>query len=779
MPPPVRVPLVQGAYTARNVIAAAQRSLNLYPERDPEGEDSPVTHYPTPGLTRLGVPAQANRVRGLYRATNEGVYAAVGNGVYYVSPNWTTTFLGRMGIAWGTDLVIHPSDIVSSATYNFVTDDIGNFVQIMGGTGFIPGEYEIVGVASGQAALGASPGANGSTGGDWNLVQPAIAPGPDGNNIRTCPVKMQDNGVTMVIVDGSSYGWTVDIDSHAYARIVDPNFFGSNFVEIIDTIFLFNKPNSNIWYISPSNYTVGPNGTDLVIEADGSVTSASYTFLPTDVGGTLNITAGTGFLVNFYIITSVSLGAATLDTSPGTPGSTGGTWSLGQAFDPLSYAAKTGYPDLIAGITAQNRNAWIIGAQMTAEIWYHNAAATITDFAFAIIDGPFIEHGCIARYSIANVGGVTFWLSQNLGGTSYVVMGANLASQRISNEAIEAAIGSYPVITDAVGFVYTEYGHTFYWLKFPTQGIDWVYDLTTKQWHERGHLKVDCTTESSHVFCSVYAHGINVVGDSETGQLYWLNIDDPTDNGDFIERRRGWPHMMVNGNRASYPSFVADVQAGTVTLADDGSALFMPGTNRAVVTVIRTTFTAPNQTLLQDYFSTDGYFPRIAGDIGSQYSQIDFTTSAVIVGNVLTGVGQTEYLAAGKPTSADYIAQFQAIPASVGVAANGKQLFLVGRANASNNGYKMIATSDGSVYQVKLTVMGAGTTTVAMGLLTSGFFQLYLSMQGAAIDVAVQRSEDDFWLRSDASWGASFDKAISITDTTYTTAGNVLIGGIW
>lgn len=49
-----KVPLITGAYTARSVIAEAQRCINLYIEKNPD-EDAvfPFTHYPTPGLEFL------------------------------------------------------------------------------------------------------------------------------------------------------------------------------------------------------------------------------------------------------------------------------------------------------------------------------------------------------------------------------------------------------------------------------------------------------------------------------------------------------------------------------------------------------------------------------------------------------------------------------------------------------------------------------------------------------------------------------------------------------
>jgi hypothetical protein len=51
-----RVPLLGGAYQAKSIIANAQRCVNLYPEANPSSSQpqSPSTHYPTPGLVKIG-----------------------------------------------------------------------------------------------------------------------------------------------------------------------------------------------------------------------------------------------------------------------------------------------------------------------------------------------------------------------------------------------------------------------------------------------------------------------------------------------------------------------------------------------------------------------------------------------------------------------------------------------------------------------------------------------------------------------------------------------------
>ena len=97
----MRLPLIQGAYTARSVIADAQRSVNLYAEANPKDSLVPLTHYGAPGLTLLGAPPTPGLGRGLYWANSGVLFATVGNNVYSVSPSWQFTLLGTIETTTG------------------------------------------------------------------------------------------------------------------------------------------------------------------------------------------------------------------------------------------------------------------------------------------------------------------------------------------------------------------------------------------------------------------------------------------------------------------------------------------------------------------------------------------------------------------------------------------------------------------------------------------------------------------------------------------------------
>lgn len=92
----MKIPLNSGAYSARSLIANAQRCVNLWPENNPEEADpeSPFTHYTRPGNRPLGAPPVQGRGRGVFRASNGDLYGVVGPNVYYINPNWQFQNIG-------------------------------------------------------------------------------------------------------------------------------------------------------------------------------------------------------------------------------------------------------------------------------------------------------------------------------------------------------------------------------------------------------------------------------------------------------------------------------------------------------------------------------------------------------------------------------------------------------------------------------------------------------------------------------------------------------------
>lgn len=73
--------------------------------------------------------------------------------------------------------------------------------------------------------------------------------------LGTTPVSMKDNAVTLVLVDGSTNGYTIEFAGNIFGTIEDPTdfFSGADRVDIIDGFFVFNKPNTPQFYCSLDN----------------------------------------------------------------------------------------------------------------------------------------------------------------------------------------------------------------------------------------------------------------------------------------------------------------------------------------------------------------------------------------------------------------------------------------------------------------------------------------------------------------------------------------------
>jgi hypothetical protein len=76
-------------------------------------------------------------------------------------------------------------------------------------------------------------------------------------NIPDLPSKisMADNGLAIILVDGTATGYAIDLVARTFAPITDPNFLGADRVDYIDTFFILNDPASRKFYISLSNVT--------------------------------------------------------------------------------------------------------------------------------------------------------------------------------------------------------------------------------------------------------------------------------------------------------------------------------------------------------------------------------------------------------------------------------------------------------------------------------------------------------------------------------------------
>jgi hypothetical protein len=378
------------------------------------------------------------------------------------------------------------------------------------------------------------------------------------------PVCIRDNGVIFngeggyaVIVDGSTSLYYYSIAGATTFQFTGSVTSGSPVITLPGTLptgllisptatlsdtggaFNANSVISSINYSAPS----------ITVNANAAVTVASDTFTLTipqfgvlsDPGylGATRVTFVEGWL------TFNQPGTRTFFQTGPTP------YTLN--FPGTMYALKDSSTDNIVTQFENDREVWFVG-ERTSEVWYNAGNSSGVSFSRVPAVGPQI--GCSATHSITRLGQNLCWLARNEQGENVVIQTNQYSYDRISNHAIEAAIASYPLVSDAIGYAYEEAGHVFYVLTFPTADTTWVYDVTASAllgkscWHQR--LSYNSTTGQFHRHrsnCFMNMQNLRLVGDYQTGQIHQMSRAYYTDNGALLKCQRRAKHVWSKGNR--------------------------------------------------------------------------------------------------------------------------------------------------------------------------------------------------------------------------------------
>jgi hypothetical protein len=203
-------------------------------------------------------------------------------------------------------------------------------------------------------------------------------------------------------------------------------------------------------------------------------------------------------------------------------------------FPSTFFALKDSSSDNLVTLHENNRELWLVG-ERASEVWYNAGGA---NFSFSRIPGVAPQIGCAAKHSIARLGAGLGWLARSERGENIVIQTNQYSYETISTQAVSSAISSYPLVSDAIAFVYEEEEHLFYVLTFPTADRTWVYDATSSalagrpQWHERGSF-----TSATGVFhraranCFINFQNLRMVGDYLSGYMHQMSRSVFTDAG--------------------------------------------------------------------------------------------------------------------------------------------------------------------------------------------------------------------------------------------------------
>ena len=214
----------------------------------------------------------------------------------------------------------------------------------------------------------------------------------------------------------------------------------------------------------------------------------------------------------------------------------------GMNWDPLDVATAESSTDDVNGLGVSKGELWVFGDSST-EIWYN--AANASGAPFSVRTGLEIGIGCGAPNSIVRLDDLLIWLDNRgfivQSNISPLVRDNNSGYQLVSiaTDAISAEILSYETREDAIAMGYTYRGHLMYQISFPTAEKTWVFDYTSKQWHERAYYNAS-EDELEHHLGQYYAQyeTVHLMSGVRNGEVFLVSPDYYDDDGVGIRRIR-------------------------------------------------------------------------------------------------------------------------------------------------------------------------------------------------------------------------------------------------
>lgn len=240
------------------------------------------------------------------------------------------------------------------------------------------------------------------------------------------------------------------------------------------------------------------------------------------------------------------------------------TWATGTDF-----AQRSAGPDPWTGLAVNGQFIWLLG-DVTSEVWYDTGNSS---FPFGLHPSGRVPRGIAAGFSVAVAGGTLVWLSKTSIGFGQVVRAGGFTPEVISDFALETALSSYSVISDAVADVIDWCGHTFYLLSFPTANATWFYDLRTGKWAEWETWMSEANDYAAwRPRFHAVAFGEHRILDSSTGDVYRLDADSATDvDSRPIRRLRRAPCLDDELRRVFFSALELDIEPGVGTATGDGA----------------------------------------------------------------------------------------------------------------------------------------------------------------------------------------------------------------
>jgi len=613
---------VGASYEAPSLYQDSQECINWYPEIDPtkpQGSRGVIALYPTPGLTSIVALSPQAEVRGM-RTVSGGNYmvAVCGYYVYVLNSTFTPTIIGQLNTNSGrvgiTDngVNVYITDGNYRYTWRISNPSAAIFQGTISGNTLTVTRVISGTISANQALFGFGVPSEtvivSGSGTTWTLNNTATIATPEQmNSANVASVITASIATTTLTVSAVTSG-TLYVGQTITGTGVTPNTIitalgngtvlsasittGGTGYAVNDTVSVL----GGVYGSSPATFTVTSVSGGVVTGLTQTYAGA-YTSLPINpvststnnvgTGLTLTLTfgTGTGGTGNYVINNSQSIASRTMyalnfSVIPTTDGAFSGAtvvdvvdnyfvyndpntqqWAASNILSPitysLSYASKFTGPDNLVSLICDHGQVYLLG-ENTSEVW---ADVGTFPFPFQRIPGSSSQQGIVAPFSISRLGNSFAYLSKNNRGQAEIVQMNGYFPTRISTHAVEnTLVDQY--IADAVAYTYQLEGHEVYVISFPTIDLTWAYDIATGMWHKWLWVDSNNVYHRHRTQVSALFQGKVLAGDWQNGQIYQIDLNNYTDNGDTIRRLRRAPHLVSDLQRQYFEELQIQFQPG-------------------------------------------------------------------------------------------------------------------------------------------------------------------------------------------------------------------------
>jgi hypothetical protein len=464
----------EGTYQSHSSALDAERLVNFYLERSPQGAKSMIPLFGAAGIRSFANVGPGPMLG--FHVMNDVLYAVSGQGLYSIAPGGVATLLGTVKVG----------GIVS------IADNGTQMVLVDGQTGWI---YQIGGLNQ-YLANPVGPGIN--------LIQlvnitGTISPG-DPINLTLDNGQIFSTVVTGVIGINVFLQTPVPAYISAGARVVDtvnvvgqithPSFQPSGSVIYFDNYFIFNAARTAGFFLSALGDGTTYNATDRAT----AESSSNYVLA----------------VVNFH-------------------------------------------------------EQLMVFKEKSIEFWYDSGNAS---FPFSRTDGAFVQRGMIGPNALCQEDNTVLWIGEDK--IFYRLDG--IQPTRLSTHGVETAWQNYQTINDAFCLVFTQEGHKMVAITFPSAQATWVFDLASREWHERESWDyLNRSLGRWRVNCVIAAYDQIIVGDCVDGKIGTLDFNTFTEFGNTMRGMIVSAPLHQGRSRLFMDWFEIDVDAGVGTTTGQGA----------------------------------------------------------------------------------------------------------------------------------------------------------------------------------------------------------------